>query len=66
MQIVSTGANLHEMSDPGDNSVFWEKKNISKCHLLKVFTQSAKALRADNAFYNSCLEPGKNPRILLK
>ena len=35
-QIVFSGDNMHEMSNP----VFWEnKKNTSKCHLLKILTR---------------------------
>ena len=41
MQIVSSGDNLHAMSNP----VFWEnKKNISKCRLLKFLPRVLKFL----------------------
>ena len=33
MQIVSIGDSLHEMSNPVSGK---SKKNISKCHLLKI------------------------------
>ena len=39
IHILSNGKNLYEISNP----VFWKnKKNISKCHLLKIIPKSAK------------------------